>query len=160
MKAGFTDHELLLSLGLGQALNMPVESDGRVAWTIDLLRGQPAFDDAEVHKARWSLPMISRRASVAVRRLSRLLVRSTLAADRRAGPVALRTVGASTGGLTRYIDRRGRDSARRGHPLMRQGPRSCSSRVRRDVQRRTESPKSALVYSNKAESSIQPAFCS
>ena len=52
MKAAFSDHELLLSLGLGQALNLPVGNEGRVAWTVNLLRGQPAFDDAEVEKVQ------------------------------------------------------------------------------------------------------------
>ena len=55
MKAGFADHELLLSLGLSQALNVPVPSKGRVAWTVNLLRGQPAFDDAEVDKVQMVL---------------------------------------------------------------------------------------------------------
>ena len=55
MKAGFSDHELLLSLGLGQALNMPVRSKGRVAWTVNLLREQPPFDDDEVDKVQMVL---------------------------------------------------------------------------------------------------------
>ena len=55
MKAGFADHELLLSLGLSQALNVPVLSKGRVTWTVNLLRGRPAFDDAEVDKVQMVL---------------------------------------------------------------------------------------------------------
>jgi len=55
MKAGFADHELLHSLGLSQALNLPVPRKGRVAWTVNLLRGQTAFDDAEVDKVEMVL---------------------------------------------------------------------------------------------------------
>jgi GAF domain-containing protein len=48
IRATFTDHELILSLGLQHALNAPVTSKGRVAWTLNLLRRAPAFDDREV----------------------------------------------------------------------------------------------------------------
>ena len=48
MKAAFADHELLLSLGLTHALNVPVLRFGRVAWTVNLLRGGPSFSDAAV----------------------------------------------------------------------------------------------------------------
>jgi hypothetical protein len=52
MKAAFGDHELLLSLGLTHAINVPVMREGRVAWTLNLLRGHPAFDDDEVGRVR------------------------------------------------------------------------------------------------------------
>jgi len=47
MKDAFADHELLHSLGLEQALNIPVQSQGRVFWTLNLLRQQPAFNQVE-----------------------------------------------------------------------------------------------------------------
>jgi hypothetical protein len=52
MKAAFADHELLLSLGLTHALNVPVMRSGRVAWTINLLRGDPPFSDAAVGRVQ------------------------------------------------------------------------------------------------------------
>ena len=52
MKAAFADHELLLSLGLTHALNVPVLRRGRVAWTLNLLRGGPAFSDAAVDRVQ------------------------------------------------------------------------------------------------------------
>ena len=47
----FGDHELILSLGLEHALNVPVFDKDRVAWTLNLLRRAPAFDDRDIQLA-------------------------------------------------------------------------------------------------------------
>lgn len=47
-RSAFADHELLFSLGLSYALNVPVLQDGRVAWTLNLLRAMPHYADSEV----------------------------------------------------------------------------------------------------------------
>lgn len=47
MRAAFADHELLFSLGLYNALNIPVVVGGRVGWTLNLLRAKPAFSEAD-----------------------------------------------------------------------------------------------------------------
>lgn len=52
IRTAFGDHELILSLGLQHALNLPVVGKGRVAWTLNLLRRAPAFDDGEVALAQ------------------------------------------------------------------------------------------------------------
>jgi len=48
MRTAFADHELLFSLGLRYALNVPVVRIGRVAWTLNLLRATPHYADSEV----------------------------------------------------------------------------------------------------------------
>jgi len=48
MRSAFADHELLFSLGLNYALNVPVLRGGRVAWTLNLLRAAPLYADSEV----------------------------------------------------------------------------------------------------------------
>jgi hypothetical protein len=48
MVSAFADHEFLFSLGLDRALNVPVLCEGRVAWTLNMLRGELSFDNAEV----------------------------------------------------------------------------------------------------------------
>ncbi len=47
MKEAFADHELLKSLGFEHALNIPVQAQGRVFWTLNLLREEPAFEQGE-----------------------------------------------------------------------------------------------------------------
>lgn len=47
MKEAFADHELLKSLGFEHALNIPVQGQGRVFWTVNLLRKKPAFNHGE-----------------------------------------------------------------------------------------------------------------
>ena len=48
MRTAFADHELLFSLGLNYALNVPVLRDKRVAWTLNLLRKERAYADTEI----------------------------------------------------------------------------------------------------------------
>jgi hypothetical protein len=57
IRATFGDHGVILSLGLQHALNVPVAGKGRVAWTLNLLRRAPAFDNREVALAEGLLKL-------------------------------------------------------------------------------------------------------
>ena len=47
MRTAFADHELLFSLSLYNALNIPVVVGAQVVWTLNLLRAKPAFTEAD-----------------------------------------------------------------------------------------------------------------
>lgn len=61
MQRAFADHELLASLGLNQAMNVPIWADSRVGWSLNLLRDEPPFDDGEVVRAQQALSAIQVR---------------------------------------------------------------------------------------------------
>lgn len=47
MASAFADHELLASLGLHKALNVPIRQQGLTCFSLNLLRAEPAFDPYE-----------------------------------------------------------------------------------------------------------------
>jgi hypothetical protein len=47
MRNAFADHDLLFSLGLRHALNVPVLRDGRVVWTLNLLRAAHPYSQSD-----------------------------------------------------------------------------------------------------------------
>ncbi len=58
MQSAFADHELLASLGLNQAVNVPIWADSRVGWSLNLLRDEPPFDDGEVVRVQQALSAV------------------------------------------------------------------------------------------------------
>lgn len=44
----FSDHETILGLGLKAVMNVPIVSQGQVLGTINYLRSNPAFTDADI----------------------------------------------------------------------------------------------------------------
>lgn len=54
----FFDHELIFSLGLGSAINIPVIYNGETIGTINLLDAEYAYDKADVEKAKALAPFL------------------------------------------------------------------------------------------------------
>jgi hypothetical protein len=48
----FFDHELLESMGLHYALNVPLVDGGRTARTMNFLRAMPAFSQDDLNRVR------------------------------------------------------------------------------------------------------------
>lgn len=60
----FSDHEIILGLGLQAVLNIPVVAEDRVLGTINYLRDAPAFSAEEIDRGRRYAQALARRGEL------------------------------------------------------------------------------------------------
>ncbi len=65
LRASFSDHETIASLGLATVLNMPVSVSGRTLGTVNLLRGGPPYGPADLAPARVVATLLAPRLAEA-----------------------------------------------------------------------------------------------